>query len=242
MTYGDKMVIARSICSVPGCEKKIVSKGLCDMHRIRFKKHGHLETTRPQDWGKRDSHPLHNTWCWRIKRGDLCDEWKNDFWTFVKELGDRPSHHHKLIVIDPTKKAQKGNVEWRESVIVHSEDVRKYRAMYAQEYRKMNPDKIRDMELKKMYGMTSEDYNKMVSQQNGLCAICSKPEMSLRYKRLSVDHCHKTGEVRGLLCTNCNKALGSFGDSISILKKAIAYLENSTSNKDLVAILRFLAA
>lgn len=58
--------------------------------------------------------------------------------------------------------------------------------------------------LRRMYNMTLHEYDQMFIRQNGLCAICEKPEIN---RRLSVDHNHETGEVRGLLCVRCNNAL-----------------------------------
>ena len=63
--------------------------------------------------------------------------------------------------------------------------------------------------------------------QEGLCAICGLPETD---KRFCVDHNHKTGVVRGLLCANCNKGLGHFFDSIESLEKAKSYLLKRRSN------------
>lgn len=70
----------------------------------------------------------------------------------------------------------------------------------------------------------------MFEKQNGVCAICKKPETAKKQsgngiKRLSVDHDHTTGAIRGLLCMYCNTALGKFKDDIEILKSAIVYLE-----------------
>ena len=63
------------------------------------------------------------------------------------------------------------------------------------------------------YGITIEQYKEMSEKQNGLCAICHKPETQerkgIKYS-LAVDHCHRTGKVRGLLCFKCNSAMGSF--------------------------------
>lgn len=59
----------------------------------------------------------------------------------------------------------------------------------------------------------------ILESQMGLCAICKRP------KKLNVDHDHKTGEIRGLLCSRCNLGLASFGDSIEGLEKAIDYLK-----------------
>ena len=76
-------------------------------------------------------------------------------------------------------------------------------------YNKENPDKRKSSILKYEYGITLEDYNKMLNEQEGKCAICQKHQNELK-KILYVDHDHKTGEVRGLLCKNCNVALGFY--------------------------------
>ncbi len=80
------------------------------------------------------------------------------------------------------------------------------------------------------FDLTVEQYEDMLRKQNGVCAICKKPE-SKKYKgkvtRLSVDHCHKTGMIRGLLCNNCNKALGNVFDNVEILQEMVRYLKNA---------------
>lgn len=94
----------------------------------------------------------------------------------------------------------------------------------------------------KPFGITALEYEMMHKKQNGKCAICGKPESAndkhkTELRQLAVDHCHKKGKVRGLLCTNCNLGIGQFKDSISILKKAIKYLKlnklESKSSNDL---------
>ncbi|WNI19174.1 endonuclease VII domain-containing protein [Actinacidiphila sp. ITFR-21] len=78
------------------------------------------------------------------------------------------------------------------------------------------------------YGITVEDYERLLQEQGGVCAICKKPETSARQGKviqLPVDHCHATGRVRGLLCHRCNRAIGLLGDDIDLLKAAIGYLE-----------------
>lgn len=88
--------------------------------------------------------------------------------------------------------------------------------------------KFRNSNLKFRYNITLDDYNILFKKQKGLCKICRKSE-SLKYKNnitnLSVDHCHKTGKVRGLLCRKCNKAIGLFKENISYLQRVIKYLE-----------------
>jgi len=70
-------------------------------------------------------------------------------------------------------------------------------------------------------------FSELLLKQNNVCAICSNPETSKRYRSLSVDHDHSTGKIRGLLCSNCNRALGLLKDDILVLKKAIDYLNEN---------------
>lgn len=81
--------------------------------------------------------------------------------------------------------------------------------------------------LKRAYGITKAQYERMVKKQKGRCAVCGdRPK-----RRLHVDHDHETGEIRGLLCSGCNGGLGLFKDSIPNLQAAIQYLsENSDSS------------
>ena len=75
---------------------------------------------------------------------------------------------------------------------------------------------------KREYGISDQDMLDMLEKQSNSCAICRK-EISWN---CHVDHCHKTGIVRGLLCASCNKGLGLFGDDTTKLKNAIKYLES----------------
>ena len=75
--------------------------------------------------------------------------------------------------------------------------------------------------LKDEYDLSISEYYDMVDSQENLCKICKKES---KEKRLSIDHCHKTGKVRGLLCQSCNWGLGHFKDDVNLLKKAILYL------------------
>ena len=80
------------------------------------------------------------------------------------------------------------------------------------------------------YGITLNDYNNLFAKQNGCCAICNKHQIEFK-QNLSLDHCHKTNNIRGLLCKNCNSGLGKFKDSCSLLNEAKSYLENSFTKK-----------
>ena len=89
-------------------------------------------------------------------------------------------------------------------------------------YKKNNPDVEVNGHLLRKYGITLEEYNGLLEKQKGKCAIC-KTITSKR--RLDVDHCHETGKIRGLLCLNCNAALGNFKDDPILLRTAIEYLK-----------------
>lgn len=85
-----------------------------------------------------------------------------------------------------------------------------------------NRDAWKNQDTKRKYGISLEEYNKILMTQNGVCAICGEKCSSGR--NLAIDHCHSTGVIRGLLCGNCNLSIGKFKDSISILQNAINYL------------------
>ncbi len=87
--------------------------------------------------------------------------------------------------------------------------------------------KHRDFRRKYKYGLTRADYDAMLLAQGGVCAICKCPEISTyrgKIRDLAVDHSHKTGTIRKLLCTRCNQGLGGFRDDPLLLEAAAAYL------------------
>jgi hypothetical protein len=73
-------------------------------------------------------------------------------------------------------------------------------------------------------GVTVEWYEAQMVKQKGLCAICEQPEKTHKDRLLSVDHCHVTGVVRGLLCSKCNAAIGLLGDNNAVAIRAYRYL------------------
>lgn len=79
------------------------------------------------------------------------------------------------------------------------------------------------------FNITSLDYDVLLLKQNNRCVICNCEE-TIKGKSLAVDHCHKSGKIRGLLCGACNKGLGQFKDDVSILECAIKYLKYERSN------------
>jgi hypothetical protein len=79
----------------------------------------------------------------------------------------------------------------------------------------------RNYKLRTRFGLTSEQYDHMVRDQNNLCAIC---KCEAQFNSLHVDHCHKTNKVRGLLCFHCNTTLGHVKDDMAIVQNMIEYL------------------
>lgn len=84
------------------------------------------------------------------------------------------------------------------------------------------PEEPHDYYVRFYYGITGDEYNAMLAQQNGCCAICQTPPTESR--RLCVDHCHTTGAVRGLLCDRCNVGIGKFNDDPALVAVALEYL------------------
>lgn len=94
-------------------------------------------------------------------------------------------------------------------------------------YHKVGYAQDRDRKLRRIYGITSADFQRMVVEQDGRCAICRELPVARALDRgvaLHVDHNHKTGIVRGLLCWRCNAALGLLRDSPEVALAAVIYL------------------
>lgn len=75
--------------------------------------------------------------------------------------------------------------------------------------------------LKRKYGITADQYQQMLEEQGGVCAICKTPPTN---RKLVVDHCHQSGVVRGLLCNHCNSMLGFSRDKLAVLVALNEYL------------------
>lgn len=110
---------------------------------------------------------------------------------------------------------------------MYREQNREKAKAYAKEYYKNNPPsstEVRRRKLKHKFGITLDQYNKMFEEQQGCCAICGKHQTEFK-RRLAVDHNHKTGKVRALLCDKCNWALGMLNEKVCVMKNMILYLE-----------------
>jgi len=139
---------------------------------------------------------------------------------------ERKKAANKKWAEDNPDKIKRISQKWRDN---HREQKR----AESREYSKTRtPEQRKRAWLLNRYGITQEQYEAMHEAQGGLCAICRQPEASLhpktgKPKTLSVDHCHKTGKVRGLLCHICNFCIGAAQEDINRLQAAIDYLKTS---------------
>lgn len=88
------------------------------------------------------------------------------------------------------------------------------------------PQKLREYQLKTNYGISIEDFNIILLSQNNSCKICKIKNQS--GKNWHIDHCHKNGKIRGILCQKCNQAIGMVYENIEILENMIQYLEENS--------------
>lgn len=92
------------------------------------------------------------------------------------------------------------------------------------EFRERRRAAVRKSQRKAKYGLSDEQYQQLRDDSKGVCKICKKPPHS-DGRSLHIDHDHKTGKVRGLLCTSCNLFLGKIHESVEILQIMITYIE-----------------
>jgi len=127
--------------------------------------------------------------------------------------------------------------EWKKShpgaVARHSKKayMKKRNILTTRPYGQREAKTPRDYWLKKKYGITNAQYQILSEIQNGLCAICGRVSRRKHGTELVVDHSHETGRVRGLLCNECNAALGFVQENVAILEKMIAYVKKFTSTE-----------
>ncbi len=98
------------------------------------------------------------------------------------------------------------------------------------EERAISPSRFKDTALRRIYGLTLAQYNAMLDAQGGVCKSCGKPETAIdkrdgKLLYLAVDHCHRTGVIRGLLCRGCNAALGQLQEDPERMRALAAYIE-----------------
>lgn len=155
------------------------------------------------------------------------DHFFADYEEFVATVKDVPPRHSVIAVAD-TSPIAPGNWDIVPDLSTGFDlSTQEGRVAYNKAHRQANPDRYRDYELRKSFGIGLDDKNAILASQSGVCAICERPERAERDGKsiaLAMDHCHSTGKLRGILCGNCNKALGKFEDNADFLRNAIVYL------------------
>lgn len=201
-TFERKYTVNDGKCTIVGCGGKFFSKGFCQKH---------YDAQR---------HPLIASWqALRVRAPGAYPPAWDRFDAFLKDVGERPGPKHQLRRIDGNKAWGAGNWVWLEPARPAADHYEPFeRKSYERAWR-----------FKKKFGITTADYERMFAEQSGLCAICERPPTRISRKQgkvmdLAVDHDHDTGEVRGLLCTDCNTVLGLMNDSPDRLWAAISYL------------------
>ncbi|QTO46322.1 endonuclease VII domain-containing protein [Burkholderia latens] len=225
------------ICSIEGCDRKAKSRGWCQKHYMRWYQSGDPE---PRDFelrGKKRSHPLYITWFEKKSAGTLCEEW-HDFWKFVDAVGERPSKKHILFRKNLDEVFGPENFFWRENMVYRlpGETAKEHHARKWAHRMKANPGWERERTLKRRWGMTRAQLQEMSDAQGNVCAICKQPETAVhgatqQIKHLAIDHCHKTGKIRELLCWRCNGTIGKVEDSIELLQAMVDYLKKHSSTE-----------
>lgn len=166
---------------------------------------------------KKDRSEYNRTW--RLKNSERCRQFHKRYYAEHREeqlLKSKERYRRNRLEI--LKRTATKRLENRDEVN------RRHRGWY-----RRNREKVRDKQLRYKYGISSDQYRGLLKHQGGSCALCGRSPK--KNKSLSVDHDHKTKKVRGLLCQDCNVALGLFLDSKKTFRKAIKYLTNPPANE-----------
>lgn len=158
-------------------------------------------------------------------------QWYNDNRENVIERQKNYNEANKEIRREYEKEWRKNNKEKvregkRKYYLANKEKRKKYLKDNFERDKEKRSKYYQTAKLKK-YGLNEEQYLERFNNQNGCCRICGTSQEKLK-SSLHIDHNHKTGKVRGLLCVKCNNGIGQFNDSIELLEKTIEYLKNNS--------------
>lgn len=193
----------RSPCTVPGCDRQNHARGYCPSHYAQFKR------------GLSPSEPIRARVMQKLPEceEDGCSE-------PVKAKGLCRMHYQRLLRHGHVRPGTRAK-SMKKCIIEGCDNT-----LYAKDLCHAHYAKQLKWES---LGVDAHRYQEMLREQGNVCAICGKPERrpdkaSGKIKDLAIDHCHSTGAVRALLCSNCNTALGLFNDDPALLGKAQAYV------------------
>lgn len=193
----------RGKCSVEGCDRDIfTSRGWCEMHYQRWRKHGDPAYERPRDEPATCATP--------------------DCAGAVRSKGLCSTCYHRILYRQ--RRAAEGKPEPASPIPNCGICGEPFQRVRRQRYCSDACSRLarQSYYIQRDYGLSRDEYLAMAKHHAGKCAICGRADEVKGV--LSVDHCHETGKVRGLLCHHCNAGLGHFKDDPALLAQAMKYL------------------
>lgn len=165
----------------------------------------------------------------RLNRSSRRHDW-TDIDHFFATIGEMNDEEGTVAALDESRPIGPENFRWLLRVQGKFDyKTKEGMAAYMKAYRDANPGRWRHNHLKTNYNIDEVEFHAMKQAQNGICLICESGSVD---ENLAIDHCHKTGKLRGLLCKQCNFAMGQFGDNASLLRRAAEFLDgNLSANK-----------
>lgn len=209
-------------CSVAGCDRPYCGRGLCRMHLKRLRRNGTTELV------PRPVLPCSVEGCdRRAEARGMCKMHRRR----VLRHGD-PSIDNRATGRKPCSEPGCERVASAKGLCaMHRRRVKRLDPAYRAHERQRDARPHDPSRRLRTYGLTEQDYRRILDKQGGVCGICRQPERRTDRKgaphALSIDHCHLTGEVRGLLCKDCNAAIGMLGDTLERVEAAVAYLRRA---------------
>ncbi len=213
------------ICAAENCEKIVHCKGFCRNHYQRYSKYGRLNKIN----GEKIKHPLYDTWNANRQRAGFVKEWLDDFYKFIKDVGEKPIDH-RLTRIRLNEPFGPTNFKWVPLFKPLENETDKDRRIRQRVQKRVdNPDYYRALNYKYTFKLSIDQIEAKLKNQNYVCAICEQPETAVYkstgvVKNLALDHDHKTNKMRDFLCFKCNSFLGKLENSI-LMDKFLNYLE-----------------
>lgn len=202
--------MVRSLCSVEDCTALVAGRGLCSKHYSRLRRTGTIKSIDRRNYcvcGK------------PVVAYGLCEN------KYRQRIRDEKRAERLAARADRTCAwcEQPIPVERTANAIFCSPKCKQHAGNFRRQHEGSNTEYARRYRYLRKFGITVGDYERMLSEQGGGCAICESREPGGR-GTFHVDHCHESNVVRGLLCTRCNVGLGMFKDDPERLESAMKYL------------------